>query len=195
MTLFDRGIRGAAGVLAVLALLSPVGAQENLDHGKSAAQLFASDCAMCHKSPAGLGKSGGLFGLDSFLREHYTASRETAAALSKYLQAVADAPAPATRSKRTTRRPDNDKAKAAVKKPAGDKADSKPETSSDAKPEPKAEPKSEAATDTKPEAKPVSSPAPKSEPKMDAKPAEAKPAEDKPAEAKPAASKPESKPE
>ncbi len=192
MTLFDRGIRGAAGALAVLAFLSPVGAQENLDQGKSAVQLFASDCAMCHKSPAGLGKSGGLFGLDSFLREHYTASRETAAALSKYLQTLADAPAPDTRSKRSTRRPDKGKEKAAVKKPADDKAsDDKSSKDKASKPaETAAEPKSEAATDTKPEAKPVSSPAPKSEPKMDAKPAEAKPAE-----AKPAASKPESKAE
>jgi mono/diheme cytochrome c family protein len=28
--------------------------QENLDHGKTPAQLFASDCAICHKSARGL---------------------------------------------------------------------------------------------------------------------------------------------
>ncbi len=39
------------------------------------AQLFASDCAICHKSPAALSKAGGLFGMESFLRQHYTASR------------------------------------------------------------------------------------------------------------------------
>src|SRR5262245_16215127 len=52
--------------------------QESLDRGKSPAQLFASHCSACHKSPQGLAKSGGLFGIEGFLREHYMTSRETA---------------------------------------------------------------------------------------------------------------------
>ena len=50
---------------------------------KPPAQLFASDCtgAGCHKGPQGLGKSIGIGGLAGFLREHYTNSRESAAAL------------------------------------------------------------------------------------------------------------------
>jgi hypothetical protein len=54
---------------------------------KPAPALFASDCtgAGCHKGPQGLGKR---FGLASFLREHYTNSRESAAALANYLASL-----------------------------------------------------------------------------------------------------------
>ena len=55
---------------------------------KPPAQLFASDCtgAGCHKGPQGLGKkANGIGGLAGFLREHYTNSRESAAALANYL--------------------------------------------------------------------------------------------------------------
>jgi hypothetical protein len=82
-------------------------AQESLDRGKSPAQLFASHCSACHKSPRGLAKSGGLFGLDGFLREHYMTSRETAAAMSSYLRD--SGPAPARASKRAARGDDNAK--------------------------------------------------------------------------------------
>jgi hypothetical protein len=61
--------------------------QNDYDAGKTPAQLFESDCGICHKSPAGLSKAPGM-GLESFLSEHYTASREAAAILAKYLQAV-----------------------------------------------------------------------------------------------------------
>ena len=62
----------------------PAGSRgENLGAGKSAAQLFASDCtgAGCHKGPQGLTKDRGQPSLASFLSEHYTTSRESAAAL------------------------------------------------------------------------------------------------------------------
>ena len=48
MTMVSRGIRLAVGVLA-LVFAGAAGAQENLDQGKSGAQLYASDCAICHK--------------------------------------------------------------------------------------------------------------------------------------------------
>ncbi len=131
----------------------PATAQTFIDAGKSPQQLFASDCAVCHKSPQGLAKSGPMF-LQSFLRQHYTASRETAQALSDYLTAVGDpstAPKPARPVKKR-------EAKPAAAKPA----DAKPSDakSGDAKP-----------AEAKPaEAKPA-----------EAKPAEAKPAEAAPA--------------
>ena len=55
---------------------------------KPPAALFASDCtgAGCHRGPQGLGRSMGIGGLAGFLREHYTNSRESAAALANYLQ-------------------------------------------------------------------------------------------------------------
>ena len=57
---------------------------------KPAAQLFASDCtgAGCHRGPQGLAKDRSQGGLASFLREHYTNSRESAAALAGYLASV-----------------------------------------------------------------------------------------------------------
>lgn len=105
----------AASALAFVAIpAGPARAQESFDQGKTPAQLYASDCAICHKSPQGLAKSGGLFGLQGFLREHYTASRETAAAIASYLAAV-DRAAPAAPQKRATRKPPA--AKPAAKKP------------------------------------------------------------------------------
>lgn len=73
------------GALA-LCIASSAEAQENLDKGKTAAQLYATDCAICHKSPQSITQAPGLFGLESFLREHYTASRESAASIAAYLK-------------------------------------------------------------------------------------------------------------
>jgi hypothetical protein len=66
---------------------------ENFSAGKSAAQLFSSDCtgAGCHKGPQGLARDRGTGSLASFLREHYTNSRESAASLAAYLTSVAGA--------------------------------------------------------------------------------------------------------
>ena len=184
MRLFDHGIRGAAGVLALLFVL-PAAAQENLDQGKTAAQLFASDCAICHKTPQGLAKNAGLFGVESFLREHYTASRESAAAIAKYLAAQGDAPPPPVKQKRRSAKKSDKKSdkKSTESKPADAKSkdmkkDAKAEEagkaakSTDAKPaEAKVEPKTEAKTQAKTEPKS----APKSEAKPEAK-SEVKPA-------------------
>ena len=73
------------GALA-LCIASSAEAQENFDKGKTAAQLYATDCAICHKSPQSITQAPGLFGLESFLREHYTASRESAASIAAYLK-------------------------------------------------------------------------------------------------------------
>ena len=116
MTVLRRGIRLVIGVLA-LCLAGGSWAQESLDRGKSPAQLFASDCSGCHKSPQGLGKYGGLAGLGSFLREHYTASRETAAAIASYLKAMDTGPAPGRAFKRTAK--GDGKAKSDDKKKSG----------------------------------------------------------------------------
>jgi hypothetical protein len=133
-------------------------AQENLDAGKKPAQLFANDCSGCHKSPAGLSKAPGLFGLESFLREHYTASRQSAALIAGYLRSVdAEQAAAATAPKRrkSAPKPKDDKPAAEAKKPDA-KADAKPAADKPAEPK---------AAETKP---------------ADSKPAESKPAETKP---------------
>jgi hypothetical protein len=64
---------------------SAAAAQGNLDQGKTAAQLYALACATCHKSPPSVSKTRWFFGLESFLREHYTSGRESAAILAAYL--------------------------------------------------------------------------------------------------------------
>ena len=90
--MISRSLHGPIIGLVTLILAGPAAGQESLDKGKTPAQLFASDCSPCHKSPQGLAKSGGLFGLDGFLREHYTASRESAAAIANYLKSMEGGP-------------------------------------------------------------------------------------------------------
>ena len=176
-----RGIGLATGFLA-LALAAPAAAQENLDSGKTGAQLYAADCAICHKSAQALKKSGGIFGLSSFLREHYTASRESAAAIASYLDSVASPPAqkkPAGATKRTAK--GDEKAKADEKKAKPKSGDAKSE-----KPEKKDKPTEAKTSEPKSESK--------SEPKGEAKPSEPKSGEAKPAEAKTKDSKPAAAP-
>jgi hypothetical protein len=129
----------AAGVSAAW-LVSSAAAQETLGRNKSPAQTFASDCAVCHKSPQGLARSaGGLFGVEGFLREHYTSSKESAAALANYLRAQDSGPG--SRAKRAAKgdQPKSNEQKKAAPKPAEaqgtDKgAERKPTAGGDAKP-------------------------------------------------------------
>ena len=139
------GLSGAGMVLAASMLAGAASAQENLDAGKSGAQLYASNCAICHKSAQALDKSGGgLFGLESFLREHYTSSRESAAAISAYLNTVGGGPAQAH----------------PVRKKAGKKKEAKPETKPDAKDAKPAEakPEEKKSDEKKPAEKPGDKP-------------------------------------
>jgi hypothetical protein len=152
-------------IVAVLVMVAtvPAGAQENLDSGKSAAQLFASDCAICHKTPQSL-KHAGAPNLVEFLRQHYAASRESATAIAAYLGKGLAAPARAAKPSAK-----GDGAKASEKKPAAAKpsvAKSRDAKSGGAKSgEPKAsEPKASEPNSSEPKA-------------GDAKPSEPKPAD------------------
>lgn len=82
-----RVTRGFAPTIGLLAALVPAMAcaQTNLDQGKSASQIFASDCAECHKAARGLANGKNSAALTDFLREHYTTSRDQAAALAAYV--------------------------------------------------------------------------------------------------------------
>jgi hypothetical protein len=168
MMSFSRRMALGAAVVALL-FAAGAAAQENLDSGKTPAQLYASDCAICHKSPRGLSQGGGILGLQNFLREHYTASREAAAAIAAYVAAMnRGAPAPEAGAKRVGK--PKEKAKAGEAKSAS----------------PKSEPKG--SEPAQPQAKPAEGkPA-------DAAPAEPKAAEQKPVEAKADAGKPAAKP-
>jgi hypothetical protein len=73
--------------IGLVAALAPAmaHAQTNLDQGKSASQIFAAACAECHKAPRSLANGRNSSALTDFLREHYTTSREQAAALAAYV--------------------------------------------------------------------------------------------------------------
>jgi mono/diheme cytochrome c family protein len=80
-----------SGVVAALAA-APARAQ-NLDEGKSGAQLFAGSCVDCHHSARGLAKDRFNWTLSLFLQKHYTSSAASAQLLAAYLQS-ADAARP-----------------------------------------------------------------------------------------------------
>jgi outer membrane biosynthesis protein TonB len=146
----------------------PALAQENLDAGKTPAQLFASDCSVCHKSPRGLAKAANSLSLSSFLRQHYTSSQQNASAIASYLHSGAGAgeppkPVTASRSPPPSREPANKR----QAKPKNGEA-SKP--AADAKPDKKPPEKKDEQKKIEQAAKPPEAPAqgPKSE--ADARP-------------------------
>jgi hypothetical protein len=69
-------------------IVGAAGAQENLERAKTAAQLYATNCASCHKSPQSVTTTTKIFGLESFLREHYTPSSQSAATIAAYLNGL-----------------------------------------------------------------------------------------------------------
>ena len=79
--------RHLAPVFILVAVLAPfpARAQVNIDQDKSPAHIFASDCAVCHKSTRGLANGRGSSALSGFLAEHYTSSKEEAASVAAYV--------------------------------------------------------------------------------------------------------------
>jgi hypothetical protein len=76
---------GFGAALAFAIIPATARAQVNIDQGKTAADIFQNDCATCHKSARGLADGKNSLMLSSFLREHYTASRDQASALAAYV--------------------------------------------------------------------------------------------------------------
>jgi hypothetical protein len=95
---------------------------------KPPAQLFASDCtgAGCHKGPQGLVKGQFPGSLASFLREHYTNSRESAAALAGYLSSIPRGAATEPRTPRSGKPAATATAPSSVLPTWGEGAESKP---------------------------------------------------------------------
>jgi hypothetical protein len=139
-------VRRVVPAIGLLVGLAPVlaQAQTNIDQGKSPAEIFATDCATCHKSARGLANGRGSLSLASFLVEHYTSSRDQAAALAAYVmgagggepaaaargpkpaldrnRASTETPAPATQPTRTPGRPDRAPPASAKLRPSDDEA-------------------------------------------------------------------------
>jgi hypothetical protein len=80
---------------------------QDLDAGKTGPQLFAQDCAGCHRSPQGLAKNMNSGSLVGFLRQHYTSSSNSAGVVAAYVLANAGNP----RTDKQKARPGEDQAK------------------------------------------------------------------------------------
>lgn len=128
-----------APALALLAALAPTlaRAQVNIDQDKTPAHIFSSDCAICHKSTRGLANGRGGSALTAFLAEHYTSSRQEAAAVAAYVLAGGGGsgiPAPVHEEKP---QPDHARASVEATKPGEARRPTKPEeepTAAGAKP-------------------------------------------------------------
>ena len=121
---------GVASTIAVGVMCAgSASAQTNIDQGKPASELFANYCAVCHKSTRGLANGRNSLTLSLFLREHYAASREQAAALAAYVMS-AGGNAPAAKPERAkSEEPKGQEAKGhdAKPRPASGSAKSEPE--------------------------------------------------------------------
>jgi hypothetical protein len=150
-----------AVALWVFGFANATQAQENLDAGKSGSQLYAASCSICHKLPDGVAKAEHVFALESFLREHYTASKESAAMVADYLKSV-------SKEQVVGRSRSPKRAKAQVKhkqeKPKDDKAtENKAEDKNKGEPK-SAKPEGKAKTDISKSAAPKPAEKPKSTP-------------------------------
>lgn len=185
----------AAMMMAVVWLPAEAAAQVSIDAGKSPQQVFASDCQACHKDARTLSK--GPAGLAGFLREHYTASRESAKAMADYLVRIGTGGRDETpAARRRGREPAPEATPAAAPgeaRPArtrhrgevrDDKADNDKPKSDKSR---SGKSKNDKSKNDKSQAKPADAPA-------EVKPAETKPVETAPVEAKPVETKPAEKP-
>jgi mono/diheme cytochrome c family protein len=105
-------------IIVVVALAGATARAENLDQGKSGAELFAATCAECHRSPRGLVKDRMSWTLSYFLRRHYTSSWASAQTLTAYLQSVEAPRATAPRAGRKSLPPAMVTSEPALRPPA-----------------------------------------------------------------------------
>lgn len=206
----SRRTLGLAAVTLWMCAAGPVAAQ-NLEAGKSPAQIFASTCAICHKSPHGLLKTVPPGSLPGFLRQHYTTSSGMAGAMSAYVLSNGAANRRAnddltregrdSRTLREPRAPEAGAEKPAVRghaaKPTEEgagEADVRSKKPKVDKRKPKNAPvKDEPKDETRPTPDTVSEPQPAAAPGEGSKPAAApdKPVEPAPSGSKPAVSAPD----
>src|SRR5262249_8984601 len=79
-----RSVAVCGSALSVAPSAWPTSGQTNIYKGKPASELFANNFAVCHKSTRGLANGRNSLMLSLFLREHYAASGQQAAALAAY---------------------------------------------------------------------------------------------------------------
>jgi hypothetical protein len=82
---FGVAILVVSAFVASTFLALPAGAQGNIDAGRTPAQLFADTCAACHRNSRDVKRATA-----GFLRQHYTAGSDEAAAMANYLSGVSN---------------------------------------------------------------------------------------------------------
>lgn len=93
---------------------------QDLDRGKSPAQVFSSNCSGCHRGPQGLSKAGDVRATATFLLQHYTTNAESAGAIAAYLVAVGGDPRTARLRPSPTETPETPPRAAAPQSPDRD---------------------------------------------------------------------------
>src|SRR3954463_6012465 len=83
--MLSRALSLAAVMLLIGGFAAVPGRAQNLEAGKSPAQIFSGTCTACHKGARGLLKTVAPGSLPGFLRQHYTTSSEMAGVLASYL--------------------------------------------------------------------------------------------------------------
>src|ERR1044072_241663 len=79
--MLSRALSLAAVMLLIGGFAAIPGRAQNLEAGKSPAQIFSGTCTACHKGARGLLKTVAPGSLPGFLRQHYTTSSEMAGVL------------------------------------------------------------------------------------------------------------------
>jgi hypothetical protein len=97
-----------AGLVAAC-LAAPSGAQDNIDAGKSPAQMFAYTCSACHRRPQELRRVG-----SSFLLRHYSPGSAEASAMAAYLAKVGSDPRAIEQRRRERAKAQQERSKAPV---------------------------------------------------------------------------------
>jgi hypothetical protein len=129
--------------------VSAADAQGNIDAGKTPAQIFGDTCAGCHRSARELRRASA-----SFLRSHYTAGSDEAAAMANYLAGVGGGE-PRSSAATQPKRPPADVAKQPAR-PAVEQAKSGTASGaapSPAQPQPKSRPSTSAQARALPDAR------------------------------------------
>src|ERR1035437_9501893 len=78
-------IRFVFGGLCLAGVAGPMASAsaQDIDAGKTPAQLYAASCVLCHKKPQDVARAGVARG-EGFLRQHYTTGKEEAAMMAAY---------------------------------------------------------------------------------------------------------------
>src|SRR4051794_40813487 len=83
--MLSRALSLATVMLLIGGFAAAPARAQNLEAGKSPAQIFSGTCTACHKGARGLLKTVAPGSLPGFLRQHYTTSSEMAGVLASYL--------------------------------------------------------------------------------------------------------------